>query len=192
MLIIDKIGDNMNINVSKIKDDSNILNKLIEEYENIYLNFYNQVSQLEYYWQSNSSKNILPNIIEKKQKIKLLVDNLKELNQLYIYMLKKYSDLGNNIVFYMEKKSKLFLKINNSIDKLKNLISLYNNLSIKNANNDYIINQKQKLVNCLKKINNVKKETLSILNFIEEEEKKISLQINKTNIELIKDNDIIY
>lgn len=191
MLIINKMGDNMNISVSKIKDDSSILNKLIGEYENIYLNFYNQVSQLEYYWQSNSSKNILPNIIEKKQKIKLLVDNLDELNQVYLYMVKKYSDLGNNIIFYKEKKSKLYLKIDNSIDKLNYLISLYNNISIKNSNNELLINQKQKLINCLKKINNLKKEILNILNYIEETENKISLQINKINIELIKDNDNI-
>lgn len=179
----------MEVNIQQIKKDLNDFKKLIDEYEDNFLNMYKELENATLYWKDNYSKIIFKDIREKKQKIKTNIEELNDLKGVYQYILESYSKLGEKIIANTNNKGKVISKFDDYINKIDNIIALYNHLDLKSFSNELqiILLQKEKLVKNKKIVIQLKQNMQQILSDIEEYEKEVSLKVFKINIEIIQD-----
>lgn len=186
------IGDTMEINILKIKEELTKIDNLYEDYEKIYINLYNEFKKIQSVWISQKSNEFNNYILSEKQKVKQTIDDMKNVNNIYDYLVENYKILGDKIKFNINNKDKVIDKINNYQDKLVKIINKYNNINFKEYTEEekMIIFQKEILLNNKENLENIKKQILDKLKKIEEIEKEVSLRISKIDIEIIKESDI--
>ena len=186
------IGDTMEINILKIKEELTKIDNLYEDYEKIYINLYNEFKKIQSVWISQKSNEFNNYILSEKQKVKQTIDDMKNVNNIYDYLVENYKILGDKIKFNINNKDKVIDKINNYQDKLVKIINKYNNINYKEYTEEekMIIFQKKILLNNKENLENIKKQILDKLKKIEEIEKEVSLRISKIDIEIIKESDI--
>ena len=182
----------MHIDTKKIEEYLNKLNSQIKKYDDIYLNYYNDISRIKDNWISNQARKFLENTEIEKKEQKKIINNLNDIKEIYEYILLKYKDIGNKIECDLSKKEKLVEKINLYIENLNKIINKYNNLNYKLYDTQTISilqEEANQLKLCLKNIIDIKKSIIDKLNIIEEIDKELKLKISKINISIINETN---
>lgn len=183
----------MRINVSNIKNEINIINKLVDEYNSIYINYYNKITEIEQQWNNVYEKRLMQNIEIEKKNMNNVYNDLLELNNMYRYICDKYSSVGNKINVDVHSLSRITSKIDNCISHLWNIIYMFDGIDTEelDENQIYLItvarNRAYREINMYKVLkNNVKSFFSKISNY----ESDIRKRISKTNISNIQETDI--
>ena len=73
----------MEIHIDKLKTTVLQLNHCIEEYEEIYMNFYHVVSSSSFFWNDNRSKKFYDAMYIEKNQVKTVIEELYRLKDIY-------------------------------------------------------------------------------------------------------------
>ena len=183
----------MDINVLKMEEKLKKMDKLYEEIENIYINIYNEIKNISNYWDGEKSKFFLNNVLTEKEKIKLSINNISDIKKIYIYIVNNYKKIGNTIHYNLDKKDKILSKIDDYNNRLKKINSIYDSIELNYYKEEasLIIFYKNKLNEIIINLIEIKKNIIDKYNTLERIEKEISRSINNTNIDVLKENNII-
>ena len=187
-----KKGEYMEIKVSRLKEELNNLNNLIEDYELNYLNLYNVVNDMAYYWKDDGyGDRFFKDVETKKIDVGNTIDEIKNVKNIYKYLVSKYESIGNKIEFNLNYKTNVITYLDTCIEQCKNIINSYNSLDLSFCGEAGSIRNEMNLVRENKeKLENYKKELKKILDYIEETEKTITTKISNINIEAIEIQDV--
>lgn len=182
----------MEINVDKLKNELSKLNKLVEEYEDVYLNMYNELLHASSNWQDECSLRFFENVKLEKTKVKITLDETKEIRDIYTYLIDKYEDVGNKIHVILNNKDKINNKFNNYVNKIDDLIRNYKNLdtSFCSYERKMLANEQRKIVDMRNKTVEIKEKYSQIFQEIDEIEKETAQKLSKINIEILKQSNI--
>lgn len=183
---------NINIDTKNLAAELAELNNLLDDYEDIYLNLYNEISSVSFFWQDKNEMRYLDEINTEKQKSKNAILELNNIKDIYNYLLTNYQEIGNNIKCNMDAKDSIISRINTYLLKLNNIIALYNSLDLSFCTSviPMINSEKQILNNEKKNVQRIKESLQQNFNKIETIEKTINLKISKINLEIIKNKEM--
>lgn len=182
----------MKISVKKLYNEINTLNRLIDNYEENYLNYFNILSSFSISWDDKRSKFFFNNARINKYNFELVRNDLKDVRRVYSYIADKYSAIGNNIFIDLGNKNRVVEAFNSYIGKLDSIINDFNNLSLgfcpniaylirkERAN---IVAQRNKLVDC-------RKEIIYYFDTIKKYEEQIRNRISSLQVSSLKKTDI--
>lgn len=186
-----KKGEYMEIKVSRIKEELSELNTLIEDYELSYLNLYNIVNDMTNYWQDGYSERFFKDVEIKKINVSNTIEEIKNIKDVYKYLVSKYESIGNTIKFDLNYKNSVITYLDTCIEQCKNIISSYGSLDISFCGEAGSIRNEISLVKVNKeRLENYKEKLKKIINYIEESEKEIASKISSISIEIIEVQDI--
>lgn len=182
----------MNVKVSDLKIEVEKLNSLIEEYENNYLNLYNEFLFSSFFWHDKNASFFYDDIRIDKLKIKQAIEEINSVKDLYMYIAEQYEYIGNKIEYNLKFKDDIIYEFNKYITHVNNIIEIYNNLDISFCPeiSQNIINQKNRFIEQKKNIIIMKEKVKNTFNNIENIEKKIKLEISKLDITFIQEKEI--
>lgn len=182
----------MNINIEKLKVEVRELSNLINEYETIYYNLYNELSGCSSFWNDNNSVVFFDDVNIEKVNVGDTIKELREICSLYDYLIDKYGYIGNKLKFNIGLKDDILLKFDKYLDRIYNLLGEFRSLefsfSPSIASNLY--GDIDRLINVANMLVRLKDKVKKQFNLFEEIEKEISLKISRINIEVFKENDI--
>lgn len=181
----------MQINIDKLKIDITNYNKLIEEYESIYLNYYHEMESNISYWTSPYANSFFSTIEEEKKENINFYQELLSLKEVLNYIITSYQKYGRKVNCNLNQKDSIINKINNyNIDEI---INSYNELDLNLYPNikEKIDKHKTKLSNSKKNKEKYKQKIKQYFNSLEEIEKEIKIKLSKITIKPIKENTIL-
>ena len=183
----------LEIDLSKIDNYINELDKLIDDYEN-YLNnmYYINNNIFDNIWKDNNSIKVQSNILDDNIRRKELVSKIKELRKVYKYMYDNYSKIGFSIKCNLDTRGNVLFKINNIIESLNKIYHKYNDLGdiYYYEKSDMINKQKEELVDVIKKMSTLKSKINKKYDKLIDIENNINILISK--IGFVKINEIDY
>ena len=182
----------MQINVSDFKAEINKLNSLLNDYENIYLNFYNEINKSSFFWNDNNSIMFYDETNIEKLKVRQTISEIKNLENLFTFIHDKYSHFGRVIRFDLENTEEIFRKFNKCNEQIKALIRSHNNLDLNSSPEIYnVINENYTILTSMQdNLQLLKTNTRNALNKIENIEKDVKRKLSNFDIEYIKESDI--
>ena len=182
----------MEVNVEKIKVELEKYNRLIDDYEDLYLQLYFELNYSSSYWNDGNSFNFYEKIKKDKNKITLAITELKEIKKVYEYIIDSYERFGNKISFNLRRKYNVLEKIDNYLIELDKIIKLYEELDYENLVEEKIIldNQKDTLLKLKNRMTEMRENVKDLFDKLEEIEKNIHYRISKISIEKLKIQDI--
>ena len=182
----------MIVHVDKIKVELDKYNNLINKYENAYLNLYHELNSASLYWNDGHSAKFFDNVEVEKNKVSNGILELKSVRDIYFYIVESYEKLGNRISFDLKYQDSIISSFNKYIDKLDEIINLYNNLDLtfcaEEAN--LLKTELEKLGHMKYSVTAIKNKVRKIFLQIEEIEKEVKFRISKIDIEIIKKKEI--
>ena len=173
------------IDVLNIEDNLNKLLKLEEKYESCYLNYYKVLDDLISHWISQKSYDFFEKVAEEKKKQITIIENIKEINNIYNCIKSKYKRMGNKVCFDSYNINKLVTNTNRCFNKLKNIIYLYDDINLLNLSNEQrniLVEEVKKMNKNLENINSLKSVLVNKSEILEETEKNLKLKISKIGI----------
>ena len=128
------------VDVIKLKNKLDELNKLLEIYQENFLNMYHQfeISNEDELWLDPHAKSFFDDKLIEKTSIE---DSYTELNEVYNLIdeiVSKYSNIGGVVEYDLTNRNQLLSKFNVYKNKLNRLLSIYNNLDYSFASYDII------------------------------------------------------
>ena len=182
----------MKINVKNLKVEVNSLKKIIEEYEDIYLNLYNEFSLSSFLWNDTNSKKFYRDLDIEKIRIQDTIDEIYSINNIYKYIIHQYEKIGNNIYYDLSNKNIILSDIKKYQQRLRVIINKYNSVDTSSCPqiSNYIIKEKTLIKDSLDLTNTVYKNVSTLYKKLEELDKELKLRVSKIDIIYIKENDI--
>ena len=101
----------MKINNINLKNDINLLNKLIAEYEEVKLNLFNELKDSCINWQDGNSVDFENKIYLEKVESDNILRTLTDKRDILNFIYDKYSDLGKKIKCDLNNRSALLRSI---------------------------------------------------------------------------------
>lgn len=182
----------MDINIEKLKGDLRELSTLIEDYESIYYNLYNELSNCSIFWNDNNSIIFFDNVSTEKLAVNETITEFKQIMEIYNYLLNKYSEFGRKIKIDTTKKNDILRNFDNYIDHIKDILNSFNNLSFRfdRTISDNIYRDINKLNDIINILYSLKNKIKKHFNAFEEIEREVTLKISKINIDIFKETEI--
>lgn len=184
------------IDVEELGKELNKLTNCINEYENNYLNLFNEMKNSSLLWNDDHSTIFYKKIDEELKNNNLLFNNIKDSYKIKEFIYNNYKLLGDKIYFNFDKANEIMKCYEKIIDKLGNYLNLINNMDYSFYNNEELrmINE---IVNDFNKINkqleNSKekvKNTIDRINNIEEKVKEVLANTELVNILTFKTDNL--
>ncbi|MBO5138555.1 MAG: hypothetical protein J6B89_02830 [Bacilli bacterium] len=184
----------MDINIDSLKIEVNKLNKLLQEYEQNYLNLYNELSSTSFFWKDKNAIDFSTNLNKEKFDVHLTLDELKKIRDVYNYVISKYQDLGSKIKFNLTVRDDVYSRFNSYLGRLDEIINCYKAMDLSFCT----LNESSLVSSELKKLSDVKNRVLqlkdkikSIFDNIELIENEVNLRLSKIKLGIIKEDEII-
>lgn len=180
------------VNVDELKTNLIKYNSLIENYQSIYDNLYNEISSASFFWNDEHASSFFENINVEKIKVGNVISELNSVKNVYSYIVSNYEKIGNKIVFDLDLRNEIMEKFDNYINKIIKIIKYYDSLDLSFCvqESKFITSEKNKLVVMKNVVFNLKEKIMKIFDDIEEIEKQVNLMISKINIGVIKESEI--
>lgn len=158
------------------------LQNLIEEFELIQLNLFNQLKESTMNWQDGHSIKFAECIYSEKKESEMLLVTLKAEVEFYDYVYNKYSEIGKKVFCSLNNKKQLLNVIDSCYNETVKILNEYEKIDFNlfYDEQDLIVLQKNNLLQVKKDLFNIKIDTLGIFKQIENIEKEI-----KSKIELL-------
>lgn len=182
----------MLINIDELKASLDRLNQLINDYEELHLNMYNNLSSTFFSWNDAYSKKFLVyNDIEKKS-FDTLITNYKSYYNVYNYIWNKYSKFGKIIYYELDNIEDIYAHFDTYISKLENIIYKYDNSNIiKDSSFSYkIYNERRKLQKRLESVRSIYSDVKDFYNSINEINLEVSEKISDIAVKDIQEISI--
>lgn len=182
----------MDIDIEKLKGDVRELGNLIEDYEGIYYNLYNELSNCSIFWNDNNSILFFDNVGSEKIAVSETITEFRQIMEIYNYLINKYSEFGNKIKIDTKQKNDILKKIDNYIDDIDDILNSFNNLSFRfdRTISDNIYRDIDKLKDIINILYNLKSKIKKHFDSFEEIEREVSLKISKINVDIFKETEI--
>lgn len=180
------------ININEIKNNINSLQTLIEQYEEIKLNIFNNLKDVCINWQDGNSLVFDNKIFLEKQETELLIETIKAKKEVFNFIYEKYSDIGRKIRCNLNNKTTLLNTIDNCYNQAINILNEFNKIdrSFYYTELNSIQNQKEKIITVKNKISIIKTKTSKLYSKIEIIEEEVKKKIKE--LEEIKINSFDY
>lgn len=182
----------INVNSSEIEKELMYLNKLITEYEDNYLSLFRELNSSSLFWKDGKSELFFDTIPKEKIKNDNYYQEIKNVQNIYTYILEQYKKIGNKINIDLNYQEAILKRFDKIILELENIKSLYEHLdtSFCIEEKGIILNELKDITQIIEIIKDEKNRIKNLLEKIESIEMEISTQINKIKITYIKDYEI--
>lgn len=169
----------INIDVKEMNNKIIELNNIIDDYNLTYLNLFNSINQLSESWIGNDATIFFTCMEKEKTETTELINRMKYQKEIYKYIYESYREIGNKIKCNLDAKDTIFSKVDNCIDKTKEIINLYQNINItKSYDEKESINKKyESTKRILNKYEKVKENIKKVYIKIEEIEHEINRKL---------------
>lgn len=185
----------MHIKVLNLKNELLNFNNLLKKYENNVINLYYILDKSFEYWKDAFSSYYYDDFCDKKNRTFGIIEDVKFLRNMYIYIEENYSQFGKEIDFNLNKKNEMIELFKNLTENTIKLADSYNNLNLSFIPDEYneIIDQKNDTLITKNMLNNIKDKYIDNFNLIENIEKNVLHKASKYSIDIaiIKVNDYI-
>ena len=182
----------MKINNINLKNDINLLNKLIAEYEEVKLNLFDELKDSCINWQDGNSVDFENKIYLEKVESDNILRTLTDKRDILNFIYDKYSDLGKKIKCDLNNRSALLRSIESCQSQANSIINEFYKIdnSFYYWEQQSISNQKNKILKVKNDLSEVKNSITKMFDKIEKIEKEIKVKIKK--IDEIKINNFDY
>lgn len=169
----------VDVNIKELSENINNLNLLIDEYDEIQLNLFNELDNSCISWQDGNSLLFNDYIYLDKQETVLFVEHLRQKKEVFDYICERYNDIGKKISCNLNSRTTVENMINNCYNQVNSILREFNKID---NNIDYkemlLINQqKNKLISIRNQLYQVKKDTINMYDKIEKIEEDIKNKI---------------
>ncbi len=183
----------MKIDLSKLKQEISKLKKIETDYEEIYLNYYSKIKEIDNEWNNIYEKRLMQNIEKEKKEMSLVHSDITELKSLYTYIYEKYSDIGKKIEIDLDKEDIIIRQLDICINHLRSVRYLCNNVDREDKTPEqiYALNSISRKANTgINSLVELRISITSIFKKIKEIENTIKTKINKINLSSVQETDI--
>lgn len=179
----------ISVNVGELNNHILELNRIIDDYNLTYLNLFNSINQLSDSWVGDMATNFFSSMEKEKNETLEIINRIKKEKEIYKYIYDSYKTLGKKIKCNLDAKEIIVTKIDNCIDKTKEINMIYQSIDVtKNYDErDSIVKKKQDMIKVLDIFNKIKNNIKTTYSKIEEIEREVSRKLD--NIEYIKVNE---
>ena len=115
----------MEINIKEMSVILNRLGELVEDYELNHLSYYNELNTTDSIWNSTNNEMLINEVNNQKSQINLFIDFLKGYILIFYRLVNELSYYGDHVKFNLNKKDKVFDKINEIINIYDEIIKIY-------------------------------------------------------------------
>ena len=182
----------MLIDIKELETKKIDLEKNINDYEDIFLNYYNELSIIQSNWQDNNSLSFFEGIEETKKAVKDNNHKTKKIIKIYNEIINDYQKIGDKIECNLDTSENVIDKINIVENDIDTILKKYYILDTNNLNTeikDILYQQNERIRNIKDKLDTIKEKNKEISNSIEETESKIKNKLSKINIIQVKDEE---
>ena len=161
---------------------------LISDYQNNYINLYNEIQDSEMFWQDAHSNVFFRKKTIEKSRIDITYDELESTKDIYKNIINMYGNIGDYIEFDLVNRQHLLAKFNTYINKLNRIYNLYCDLDYSFANpsiQSSIEVQKEIVRESLDDATVLREKIKTLMEEISENERKIKRMISKLNIKVL-------
>ena len=123
-------GVYMNIDTANLKTEVGKLDSLIDKYEEVYLNMYNEFNSTSFYWVDNYARKFFSDMNISKAKLRNTIDEIKSYRDIYRYIISSYERFGRIVKYELRYRSEIESAIKNYMSKLETIIRMYSNLDL--------------------------------------------------------------
>lgn len=182
----------MKVNVSKLKNEIVSFQDLLKEYEENYLNFYQELSSVSFFWQDSHADNFFKNVNLEKIKVQVFHEELMSIYGLYKFLIDRYQSFGEIIEFDLNMMNTVFSKFNLSIEKMNDIIHSYQGLDLSFCDDiaGMVKNEYNEILNNKKQLESIFENVKEYFYEIEEIEKEVKLRIARITVELLQESEI--
>ncbi len=180
----------MEIKLEKLEVENDKLKQLLNEYENDYLNIYNELELNSSIWEGEEANEFNNKVETDKTKVKNTYEELKKLDDVYNCLINEYQSIGQNIFFDMDKKDELNAFFEKTLASIVSVIDYYDiiDTSFCPAEASIINQQKSEIKQIEKDIFKIKQDTKSTFEKIDKIERTIDSRLSSIDIEYIKED----
>ena len=178
----------MEKNIKNLKSETNKLKYLFEKYQVAHLNYYNTLLQLNNYWKDNDSEKYLTNSKYEKNKSIQTINYIKELIDIYDFIIIEYEQSIKNTKINYDKKDAVLEKIdiiNKLLDEFKKNINNIELIGIDKKDIDFIDIEKTKIINTINLETNLTNKIKNDFDTIDNIDRKVNRKISSLNFTLI-------
>ena len=170
--------------VNDMKIELEKLETNLDEYNDLYLTIFHELSIALENWKDNRSLQFSEDLYLEKQQTKKFIESLKDRRDIYKYIVTEYSKIGNIISFNLSKKSSFDQKttavknaLNAAIRQGENAAYSIGHYRVSEAG--YFVQEKRKINDMIKQIDSIKTQVDSILSEIGLIESNVKKKIDK-------------
>ena len=179
----------MEIHIDKLKTTVLQLNHCIEEYEEIYMNFYHVISSSSFFWNDNRSKKFYEAMYTEKNQVKTVIDELYSLKNIYDYMIGEYEKIGTRLQIQLSEKQNVIHSIDQYIEKIHSCIQIFHAISLDMYPEvaPLLTEEQSKFIKLEQQVQKLKDQLLELFNKTEELENHINKEINRLQIQKLSE-----
>lgn len=180
------------INVSDLKNEIVELNSIINDYEEVYLNLFNQLKNSCINWQDGNSVVFDDAIQIEKRETEDVLKSFKNKKQIYDYLFTKYNEIGHKVKCNLNNKSGVIQTIESCKYQVISLINEFNYIdtSFYYPEQYSIFQQRDRIVGVRNSLETLKNDVNQLFKKIENIENTVSGKIKK--LEQIRINSFDY
>ncbi len=179
----------MEIHIDKLKTTVLQLNHCIEEYEEIYMNFYHVISSSSFFWNDNRSKKFYEAMYTEKNQVKTVIDELYSLKSIYDYMIGEYEKIGTRLQIQLSEKQNVIHSFDQYIEKIHSCIQILHAISLDMYPEvaPLLTEEQSKFIKLEQQVQKLKDQLLELFNKTEELENHINKEINRLQIQKLSE-----
>lgn len=182
----------MTIDIEHLKSEIANLNHLIQEYEEIYLNLYHELSFSNHYWNDGYSIHFYDEISREKPIVLASIEEIKEFKSYYEWIISQYQEIGKKMFIKLNKKSFILKKIDRYIFILNETIALFSKLNSNfNVKEYYSLMQlKNRILDEKETMKKLRKKVQNLFSLMEKTENQMMQKLKKLEVTSVKEQDI--
>lgn len=179
----------MEIDTSKLKNSISSLEALIDEYEDIKLNLFNQLKNSVINWQDGNSIQFDNAMYLEKQETEIFYESLLKKKELFQTIYDKYSEIGKKISCKLGNKNALLRTVDYCINYANYAINEFNYIDTGFSYGELasIMDQKRKIEQIKNELSDLRSQLSDIFNKIEAIEIEIRAKVRELDINHIPD-----
>ena len=171
------------VNIPDLKNVIDSLKSIINEYEEVELNLFNQLKDsCVNNWQDGNSAEFEDNMYLEKQEADMILESLKNKKDVYDFIHNRYSEIGRKIRINLNGKSRVISTIDRAYNSARNVISLFGSVDTGYRFGGEILAQKSKIQKVANQLSTLKMEVQTLYSRVEEIENEIRNKINSLDV----------
>ena len=184
----------MEIHIDKLKTTVLQLDHAIEEYEEIYMNFYHVVSSSSFFWNDERSKKFFEMMFSEKNEVKESVDDLKVLRDMYSEMSTNSEEMWNRIRVQLQEKNSVVKYFDQYLEQVQQCLNICQSvpLDVYPLEASLIVKEKSQLSILYREVEEVKEQFIILFDKIQEIENNINKKISKFQVQKILETEEEY